>query len=728
MCVWHKTIFAFAILRNFNRLIMKRCNIFSILLALLLSSSAYAQTNISYLNVNYEYDPSVFTWTDETMGTLSLSQGFVANVKSFEDDGGAYYMEFGAGGTLTVSGRVLTYTPRFKNVANNATLYFGNFSVDDNSSLNALEFEAGDNGEMWEVNDPERQYWFAYNIAKLAEDQGESKGFVFVRGSEIPVDVDVDYCGYPISHVKYENELFYSQEEEDGEIVYKPIYSFDVSKYGRGKSFTAEYVNSSRLFKVNEIPANAFDNNGQFMNLIIGSSITSIKPDLSAKTVVNFDVEAGNQNYSSALGGDILCNKNGTTVYGITEDIGTKTLPASVNKIAKNAMYSTAKGVKLTSTNENLVCNETNLVAWTLNENADASSLKVVAAFNPTAEQTIDVPEVFIKESSKSNGSTYTSASVTKKYFVNSASDAKAYIASLAGDKSLCYVDLSNCKLDAADLGYIDMATVNANCLLFLPEGVTATGNNIVTMSNGVRSCANLVLTRATGYSFATPYQFKAANVSVNATISDKILGFVLPFDYTNSNVKFAKFSEFSEGSIVLDNTITTVPANIPFIVCKQDGADDQTVSATNADIYPTEIQSTFSNGWTMSGSYQTVTNNEATNYNLYGFATDGVLKKANGASFKPFSSFFVCNTNAGAQAKVRFVSDDFTTGVDIAETIFNVTAEDGAIKVVASDAHVVIASVNGVVLYDGKVNGTMVKDVNSGVYVVNGKKIVVNK
>lgn len=705
---------------------MKRYNIFSTLFALLLSSSAYAQTSVSYMNVNYSYDPNVFTWAQ--MGTLTLSDGFQAKVRDIEDEDGAYYIEFGGNGTLTVSGRVLTYNPKFVSVDDKASLFFGDFSSNFATlPVSTVAFDADDCDDHWEVYDSYRQYWFGYNIAKKAEEQNESQGLVFVRGSEIPSDVEYDYIGYPISKEKYLNELFYSQEEEGGEIVYKPVYSFSVSNYGRNKYFKAEYVNDTKQFSVTEIPANALAGNEKFVNLMVGSSINSIKQNLSAKTIVNFDVDASNQTYSSALGGDILCNKNQTTVLGITEDIGTKTLPASVTKIAANAMYPTAKGLKLTSTNGSLVCNETNLVPWTSGESADVNSLKVVTSFTPGSKQTIDVPEVYIKESKKSNGSAYISAAAGKKYNVYSASDVKTYLASLAGNNDLCYVDLSDCKIDG-DLGYVEMSTINGNCLLFLPEGVTAYGNNIVTKSGNTRSCRSLTLTRATGYSFATPYQFIAENVTVNATISDKILGFVLPFDYSNSNVKFATFSEYSEGTIVLDNTVTTVPANIPFIVCKKDGVADQTVSATNVEIHATDVQSTFSNGWTMSGSYQTVTNNEATNYNLYGFATDGVLKKANGASFKPFSSFFVCNTSSASQAKVRFISDDFTTGVDIAETIFSVTAESGAIRVVASDANVVIASVNGVVLYDGKVNGTMVKDVNPGVYVVNGKKIVVNK
>jgi len=711
---------------------MKFNKIHTLILGLLFSASGYAQTDISYLNVNYTYDPSMFDWTEESMGTLTFSQGFQAKVLDVQDDEGAYYIEFGGYGTLTVYNRTLMYNPDFKSVNNQSSLYFGDFtSTIANSQVGSLSIEANDNEGSWELNDPYRQYWFGYNIAKLSESQGESDGLVFVRGSEIPSDVEYDYVGYPISHKKYVNELFYSQEKEGDEIVYKPVYSFDVSRYARGKNFNAEYVNDTKLFKVTEIPSNAFNGNTSYINLMIGSSITSIKQDLSAKVISNYDVEAGNQYFSSALGGDILCNKNGTTVIGVAEDIGTKTLPASVALIAENSVYVSDEGtgIKLSSANESLVCNDTRLVPWTLNEDEKVNSLKINATFVPSAKQTIAVSENYIKESKKSNGSTYTSASVTKEYFVNSASAAKAYIASLAGDKSVCYVDLSNCKFDAADLGYINMATVNANCLLFLPEGVTAAGNNIVTKSGGTRACSSLVLERATGLSFATPYQFTAASVTVNASITDKVLGFVLPFDYANEDVKFATFKSFAGGTIYLDNTKKNVPANVPFLAIKDGDVQDQAISASGVEIYPANIQPTFDGGWTMSGSYQTVTNNEASNYSVYGFTSDGVLKKANGASFKPFSSFFVCNNSNASEAKLRYVSEDFSTGVeDALETAFVVTAESGSIKVAASGVNVVIASINGAVLYEGIVNGTIVKDVNPGVYVVNGKKIIVNK
>ena len=73
-------------------------------------------------------------------------------------------------------------------------------------------------------------------------------------------------------------------------------------------------------------------------------------------------------------------------------------------------------------------------------------------------------------------------------------------------------------------------------------------------------------------------------------------------------------------------------------------------------------------------------------------------------------------------------VNDDDITGLDSVLSLSSVSAGNGVINVTASNSNVVVASLNGAVLFDGIVNGSKTIKVQPGVYVVNGKKVVVNK
>ena len=725
---------------------MKKIHILTLGVAWMLGmTSSYAQSleSVDEGGLKYWYDKNGGSFKDvESMGDL-VFVGF-DNFEEFSEAGflndfdeptlkeGATeaYVAIYADGKLQLIGRQVYFALDYAELvsASSTELTFGGFNKADDAQnvdlpLNIVEYDEVNNHYV--VNDPLRKYWLVYRAAIAAGMDN------IYRGSEIE-DASEDANGTPIYSGKYEDELMFLKKEGK----YYPVTSVDLFD-NDDNSYPMELVNCTKVFMINEhtYPTDLLEGNGKVQIVNINSGVT-VLPSFTNSVVNQFNVDVNNKFYTTeAIGNNsILCTKgaDGKAVNVVALPKLTNNnvidLPYYITSINEGALPTGAK-ITVVTKNGDLVNHDNNLVEWDGVGTAPDSYLKRDVALKLTRT---DIPVlenyVQIAKSADTYGYSYSESQVVEKEkFVE-------FLSNVAGQHGLSYIDLSNSTFDVNDLGDIDMSAINANCLLFLPEGVTATGNNIVTMKNGVRSCANLNLVRQAGVSFSNPYEFTAEDVTVNYSIGANLVGLVLPFDYKNENVKKAVFRGFSGESILLTNLTeaddateaNVIAANTPFVAQKKDGADNQPIVASDVVIKETsDINDDFVDGWTMSGTYITVTNN-GNDRTIYGYASNKLMR-VNGATFKPFSGYFVCNnSNGAAEAKFRFVSDDIATGVDAPEAIFAVKAENGAINVVASDANVVIASVNGAVLFNGKVNGTVTKDVNPGVYVVNGKKVVV--
>ena len=704
-------------------------------------SSSYAQNwdNIEEGGFRYRYDKNAGTFKDYASMGDPVFVGF-DNFKEFSEAGlsdiedalkeGATeaYVAIYADGKLQLTGRHVYFA--LDNVelasASSTELTFGGFSQADNATTvdlpyNIVEYDEVNNRYI--VNDPLRKYWLVYRAAIAAGMDN------IYRGSEIE-DASEDANGTPIYSGKYDDELMYLKEEEGNYYPVTSVYLTDNDE----NSYPMELVNCTKVFVINEhtYPTDLLSTSD--VKIVNVNSDVTVLPSFTNTAVTKFNVNENNKFYTSEVSDAILCTKgaDGKAVSVVALPKLTNNnvidLPYYITSINEGALPTGAK-ISVFTKNGDLVNNDNNLVEWDGVGTAPDSYLKRDVALKLTRTD-IPVLENYVQIAKSADTYGYSSSEsqvIEKEKFVE-------FLSNVAGQRGLSYIDLSNSTFDVNDLGDIDMSAINANCLLFLPEGVTATGNNIVTMKNGVRSCANLNLVRQSGVSFSNPYEFTAEDVTVDYSIGANLVGLVLPFDYKNENVKKAVFSGFSGESILLTNLTEAddateaniIAANTPFVAQKKDGADNQPIVASNVVIKETsDINDDFIDGWTMSGTYITVTNN-GNDRTIYGYASNKLMR-VNGATFKPFSGYFVCNnSNGAAEAKFRFVSDDIATGVDAPEAIFAVKAENGAINVVVSDANVVIASVNGAVLFNGKVNGTVTKDVNPGVYVVNGKKVVV--
>ncbi|MBO4665021.1 MAG: hypothetical protein J5663_11510 [Bacteroidaceae bacterium] len=721
---------------------MKKIHILSLGLAWMLGLASYAQEKSEiYQGLKYTYsiNDGYFTNAD-AMGTLEVVDFELDGEESETGDisgdlgespvkSGAseIFMTIYADGFIRITGRQVCYKPTGITVDDNASVssavHLGNFEVPESSGGVELSDEIvtfNTESGRYEVNDPYRMYWAFYNIALRYD------GHEFCRGSEI--DVDVDANSTPISHDKYQDELFY--EKIGGN--YYPVTLVYLEGLN-GTAYPIQFVGSTKKFVVNEYPADLLNGRG-FQEVNVGASV-SVLPSFTQSNVNKFIVDEQNANYTSVYvnGGNnsVLCAKDAdgkpVSVVALPKlQNNTITLPYEVSSINEGALPDGVLGVKVVTPNADLDNNESNLVDWIEGENNDVNSLKKDIPLTLT-KSPLSVLASYMKQKAEKSSFGFISSSAQSV----KVDEFKKYLSELANTSELSYIDLSNCTFNTNNLGSVDLSGINANCLLFLPEGVTATGDNIITMSNGVRSCAKLKLVRQSGVSFANPYEFTATEVSVDYSVGGNMVGLVLPFDYSNGNLFFATFNGYNEGYLEFNNAVTEVLANTPFLTCTREGVSaSQKITASNVTVKqtPTADATSFSNGWAMNGTYLTVTNDGNSNCTIYGFASNK-LRKSNGATFKPFTGYFVCDNSVPAanEAKFRFVSDA-TTGVDSSESIFAVKAQNGVISVIASGENVVIASVNGAVLFNGKVNGSLTKEVNPGVYVVNGKKVVVNK
>lgn len=728
---------------------MKKIHILTLGVAWMLGmTSSYAQSLLPEEEggIKYWYDKNGGSFKDATsmgdpvfVGFDNFDESEAGFLNDYEDaiilkEGATEaYVGIYADGKLQLTGRQVYFALGYAELASASSsteLTFGGFNRPDLASTVDLPNDIVEYDEVnnrYVVNDPLRKYWLVYRAAIAAGMDN------IYRGSEIE-DATEDANGTPIYSGKYDDELMYLKDKKG---KYYPVTSVDLGDVTGVNSYPMELVNCTKVFMINEhtYPTELLEGNGKVQIVNINSDVTVLPP--FTNSVVNlFNVDVNNKFYTTeAIGNNsILCTKgaDGKAVSVVALPKLTNNnpidLPYYITSINEGALPTDAK-ITVVTKNGDLVNHDNNLVEWDGVGTAPDSYLKRDVALKLTHTD-IPVLENYVQIAKSADTYGYSSSEsqvIEKEKFVE-------FLSNVAGQHGLSYIDLSNSTFDVNDLGAIDMSAINANCLLFLPEGVTATGNNIVTMKNGVRSCANLNLVRQSGVSFSNPYEFTAEDVTVDYSIGANLVGLVLPFDYKNENVKKAVFSGFSGESILLTNLTeaddateaNVIDANTPFVAQKKDGADNQPIVASNVVIKETsDINDDFVDGWTMSGTYITVTNN-GNDRTIYGYASNKLMR-VNGATFKPFSGYFVCNnSNGAAEAKFRFVSNDIATGVDAPEAIFAVKAENGAINVVASDANVVIASVNGAVLFNGKVNGTVTKDVNPGVYVVNGKKVVV--
>lgn len=230
--------------------------------------------------------------------------------------------------------------------------------------------------------------------------------------------------------------------------------------------------------------------------------------------------------------------------------------------------------------------------------------------------------------------------------------------------------------------------------------------NTIVYANDTYSNHANVVkdgeaasVTLSDEYAFNIPYGFNATTVTLTRKLQGGINSFVLPFWVNANDLKSKSLATYSsaDNNEVVFTKVTEVGANTPFITVGYNGEENKLTWSNKGFVAtPTEFTAPFK------GVYapQTATG-------LYGINADGKLQKGGtDAKIKPFHAFYQAAEGQTAPAKISFEGE--ATGIN---NVATTTVANGAVY-----------DLSGRRVAEKLAGASLVK----GIYVVNGKKVVV--
>lgn len=234
--------------------------------------------------------------------------------------------------------------------------------------------------------------------------------------------------------------------------------------------------------------------------------------------------------------------------------------------------------------------------------------------------------------------------------------------------------------------------------------------NTIVYANDTYNDHANVVkageaasVTLSDEYAFNIPYGFNATTVTLTRKLQEGINSFVLPFWVNANDLKSTSLATYTnaDNKTVVFTKATEVGANIPFITVgynKGEGEENKLTWSNKGFVATTDIK--FSDAF--KGVYA-----PQSAEGLYGITDKGELQKgAAGTTIKPFHAFYQAAEGQTAPAKISFEGE--ATGIN------NVAA--------ATVANGAVYDLSGRRVADKLAGASLVK----GIYVVNGKKVVV--
>lgn len=239
----------------------------------------------------------------------------------------------------------------------------------------------------------------------------------------------------------------------------------------------------------------------------------------------------------------------------------------------------------------------------------------------------------------------------------------------------------------------------HSNVLVFADEAYDA--NNIVVDGN----CANLVLTNA--QPFATPVDFKAANVSITRPVFAGKNTMCLPFWVSKEDLGANTIATYVDNEEKDGNTIINfekkdaVDANVPFIA-QFDADSNEPLTFTDKGVVntPTEMGNPFT-GTYAPGSAE----------GKYGLNANGSFQKGGDkAMINAFSAYLTLNESQAAKPILLAIGGE-TTGINAA-TIAN------------GNETVKVYNLQGCLVATAKSLNDL--HLASGVYIVNNKKVIV--
>ena len=234
--------------------------------------------------------------------------------------------------------------------------------------------------------------------------------------------------------------------------------------------------------------------------------------------------------------------------------------------------------------------------------------------------------------------------------------------------------------------------------------------NTIVYANDTYNDHANVVkdgkaasVTLSDKYAFNIPYGFNATTVTLTRKLQEGINSFVLPFWVNANDLKSTSLATYSnaDNKTVVFTKATEVGANIPFITVdynKGKGEGNTLTWENKGFVATTDIK--FSDAF--KGVYA-----PQSAEGLFGITDKGELQKgAAGTTIKPFHAFYQAAEGQAAPAKISFEGE--ATGIN---NVAATTVANGAVY-----------DLSGRRVAEKLAGASLVK----GIYVVNGKKVVV--
>lgn len=231
----------------------------------------------------------------------------------------------------------------------------------------------------------------------------------------------------------------------------------------------------------------------------------------------------------------------------------------------------------------------------------------------------------------------------------------------------------------------------NPNTLVYADKAYVH--NNIIVNGNA----ESVVLTD--DYAFSCPEAFTATTVSLKRTVQGGINSFVLPFWVNANDLKSKSLATYSsaDNNEVVFTKVTEVGANTPFITVGYNGEENKLTWSNKGFVAtPTEFTAPFKGVYAPQSAK-----------GLYGINADGNLQiGSEKATINAFHAFYQAAEGQTAPAKISFEGE--ATGIN------NVAA-----TTVANSA---VYDLSGRRVAEKLAGASLVK----GIYVVNGKKVVV--
>lgn len=278
-------------------------------------------------------------------------------------------------------------------------------------------------------------------------------------------------------------------------------------------------------------------------------------------------------------------------------------------------------------------------------------------------------------------------------------------------------IDASSYAGAAAAVADIKTNMTNPNLLVYVPDGeITEGTDNVVA---GAVCSSYKVVDVTNNHEFYIPYAFTATTASYtrsfNAT-ADYVSSFVLPVAVPAANINGTVYElvGYEDGVLNFAEVTTTLEANKPYIVKATSAnllndANNVSVAATTE----ATLENAVSGGAVHVGSYtsQSVASDASTSF--YGYK-GGVFVKANSGTLNPFRTMIkVSGEQSLSTLALSF--DGEVTGIG--------SIVDGELQL---NGTVNVYDLNGRLVRQGAKAANSLQGLPTGVYVVNGQKVMV--